>query len=99
MKNRFSPAGLGDELNTLGIDEFWIIDQHQLKGNLDDKLAFPSILNKKKRISYYNRPSGSKVGYWAFYQTPIGPVKDEIFYRAIRISSDYLFQMDLLSDQ
>ncbi len=27
------------------------------------------------------------------------PVKDEIFYRAVRISSDYLFQMDLLSDQ
>ncbi|QOV52272.1 hypothetical protein CA266_15105 [Serratia marcescens] len=63
MKNRFSPAGLGDELNTLGIDDFWIIDQHQLEGNLDDKWTFPSILNKeKKRISYYNRPSGNEVG-------------------------------------
>lgn len=63
MKNRFSPAGLGDGLNTLGIDDFWIIDQHQLEGNLDDKWAFPSILNKeKKRISYYNRPSGNEVG-------------------------------------
>lgn len=100
MKNRFSPAGLGDELTNLGIDEFWIIDQHQLEGDIGDKWAFPSILNKeKKRICYYNRPIGSKVGYWAFYQTPIGPVKDEVFDRAVRISSDYLFQMDLLSDQ
>ncbi|MGK8662315.1 MULTISPECIES: hypothetical protein [Serratia] len=71
MKNRFSPAGLGDELNTLGIDEFWIIDQHQLKGNLDDKLAFPSILNKKKESVTTTGRVVARLGTGRFIKRPL----------------------------